>query len=239
MARGCIDTADADQVEFKPGSRPCSWCKCMHESEDMYRGRNHSTQAATWSSVATWTAISSPRAQELFLNESDKVRGTPIMMFRALVSPFDLAAVAFALEVPHHPRVVSASCPKSIGSGVGALQSSPSPSLPLIIIIFRSSIGTTKIFVGFSEIATECLLYRLARETEFMLDSIVSDESATDRTHFSKWLASRVVKVRFGQVQSEICRTENWTLGSVLPMYRTLDRTVGPVLNSLVLVPKY
>ena len=108
----------------------------MHESEDMYRGRNHSTQAATWSSVATWTAISSPRAQELFLNESDKVRGTPIMMFRALVSPFDLAAVAFALEVPHHPRVVSASCPKSIGSGVGALQSSPSPSLPLIIIIF-------------------------------------------------------------------------------------------------------
>ena len=98
MASGCIDKADADQVEFKPGSRPCTWCKCMHESEDMYRGRNHSTQAATWSSVATWTAISSPRAQELFLNESDKVRGTPIMMFRALVSPFDLAAVAFALE---------------------------------------------------------------------------------------------------------------------------------------------
>ena len=48
---------------------------------------------------------------------------------------------------------------------------------------------------------------------------------------------ARVVKVRFGQVQSKICRTENWTLGSVLTMYRTLDRTMGSVLNSLVLVP--
>jgi hypothetical protein len=47
---------------------------------------------------ATWTAISRPRAQELLLNVSDKVCGTPILMFRALISSFDLAAVAFALE---------------------------------------------------------------------------------------------------------------------------------------------
>jgi hypothetical protein len=35
----------------------------------------------------------------------------------------------------------------------------------------------------------------------------------------ASWLkVTRVVKVRFGQVQSNICRTENWTLGSVLTM---------------------
>jgi hypothetical protein len=47
----------------------------------------------------------------------------------------------------------------------------------------------------------------------------------------------RDVKVRFGQVQSKIWRTENWTLGSVRMVYRTLDRTMGPVLNSPVPVP--
>ena len=37
---------------------------------------------------------------------------------------------------------------------------------------------------------------------------------------------SRDVKVWFSQVQSNICRTENRTLGLVLTMYRTLDRSM-------------
>ena len=48
---------------------------------------------------------------------------------------------------------------------------------------------------------------------------------------------TRVVKVQFGQVQSKIWRTKNWTLGLVLTMYWILDQTVGPVLNSPAPVP--
>jgi hypothetical protein len=34
-----------------------------------------------------------------------------------------------------------------------------------------------------------------------------------------------------GQVQSNISGTKNWTLGSVLTKCRSLDQTMGPVLN--------
>ena len=97
-----MDAEDGDHIEFRWRSRnqPQMQLVYVRVSEHIYwSNKRIITQRQLARNLrATWTAISRPRAQELLLNVSDTVCGTPILMFRALISPFDLAAVAFALE---------------------------------------------------------------------------------------------------------------------------------------------